>query len=135
MEKGTIIVLESPYSGNIATHVQYAQRAMLDARKRGEIVLVPHLLWTQHHLCPTVFVSDYDEKYDVKGCGRDESLEQIRTLRGVADKVVFYMDYGMSPGMRAGREDCLAHKYTMEERYIGCIDAVTLARIYKKANE
>lgn len=119
MSRSRIVVIESPYSGNIAKNVMYAQRAMLDARKRGEIALVPHLLWTQHYQCPDVFVSDYDDKYKVEGCGREESLEQIKTLRRLANKVVFYLDYGMSPGMNDAVKDCKENGYACEERYIG----------------
>ena len=115
----SLIILESPYSGDIPTHVAYAQRAMHNSREKGEIVIIPHLLWTQHHLAPTYFVCDWDDKYEVKNGGREESLKQICKLRKMADKIVFYMDYGMSSGMKDGLEQCKRENIPYEERYIG----------------
>jgi hypothetical protein len=114
-----VVLLESPYSGNIPLHVAYAQRAMADARSRGEIVLMPHLLWTQHHKAPHYFVSDFKPEYDISGAGREESLEQIKVLRRFCHKVVFYMDYGMSSGMKHGLDDCIENGIPYENRVIG----------------
>lgn len=123
----TVIVLESPYSGD---NVAYTQRAMKHAREKGEIVIIPHLLWTQHHN----FVSDWDEKYTVKNGGRDVSLEQIKELRRRADKVVFYTDYGMSSGMKHGLEHCKAEHIPYEERTIGDTD-IDSKTVYIRNND
>lgn len=114
-----VVVLESPFSGDIARNVAYAQRAMFDARSRKEIVIAPHLLWTQHHQAPGHFVSDYDAKYDVPHGDRDVSLQQIHTLRTMAKRVVFYMDYGMSSGMKDGMEQCVKENLPYETRVLG----------------
>lgn len=114
-----VVVLESPFSGDIPRNIAYGQRIMADSRERGEIVIMPHLLWTQHHEAPEHFVSDYDTKYDIKNGGREESLEQIKILRGLADKVIFYTDYGMSSGMEHGLEDCKTRGIKYEMRQIG----------------
>jgi hypothetical protein len=116
---GSVVVLESPYSGDIPLHIVYGQRAMADARTRGEIVLMPHLLWTQHHLAPHFYVDDWDEKYEIPNGGRDVSLEQIKVLRERADKVIFYTDYGMSSGMQHGLDHCKAKGIPYETRSIG----------------
>jgi len=115
----SIVILESPYSGDIQRNIAYGQRIMADSRERGEIVIMPHLLWTQHHEAPNHFVSDYDEKYEIKNCGREKSLEQIKILRTIADKVIFYTDYGMSSGMVHGLEDCKQRNIEYEFRTIG----------------
>ena len=118
-----VVILESPYSGDIPRNIAYAQRCMADSRLRGEITLVPHLLWTQHHLCPDHFVSDYDPKYELKQIGRDVSLEQIHVLRRLSQMVVFYFDYGLSSGMNDGLKLCKFENIPHEIRTIGTIEA------------
>lgn len=113
----TVVVLESPLSGNFDQNIAYAQRSMVDSRLRGEIPLVSHLLWTQHHLCPQHFVEDIDEKYFV--VGREKSLEDIKTLRRMTGKVIFYLDYGWSSGMKAGLEHCQKENIPYETRTLG----------------
>jgi hypothetical protein len=116
---GPVVVLESPYSGDIPLHVVYGQRVMTDSRSRGEIVIMPHMLWTQHHLAPHSYVDDWDEKYEVPNGGREVSLEQIKVLRERADKVIFYTDYGMSSGMQHGLDHCKERNIPYEMRTIG----------------
>lgn len=121
-----IVLIESPYSGDIPRNIAYAQRCMYDSRMRGEITLATHLLWTQHHLAPQHFVSDYDEKYEVPNCGRDVSLQQICALREMIQreggKVVFYIDYGYSSGMTHGLEHCKRNNIPYEERRLNKLD-------------
>ncbi len=122
-----VVILESPYSGNIQRNIAYAQRCMADSRENhGEIPIVPHLLWTQHHLHPTHFVSDYSEKYTLKNCGRDVSIKQIEIFRQKADKIVFYVDYGFSKGMEYGLFHCKRNKIPYEKRKIGNIEEDTI---------
>jgi ABC-type uncharacterized transport system ATPase subunit len=99
-----LVVLESPYSGDVKGNVRYAQKCMNILRAEGHAVFVPHLLWTQHELCPEHFVSDYDEKYTV--IGRDAAIECIKRVRQEADLVVFFVDRGWSSGMKAGLQHC-----------------------------
>lgn len=117
-----VVVLESPFSGDIPVHVAYAQRAMTHARSKGEVVIAPHLMWTQHHKCPDHFVSDYDPKYQVENGGRDAALKQIHELRRRVNVVVFYIDYGYSSGMKDGLEQCKRDGIPMEERCIGNLE-------------
>lgn len=129
----TVVILESPYSGDIDRNVAYLQRAMHDARTRGEVVIAPHMMWTQHHLCPTHYVSDYDAKYEVPNGGREIALQQIHELRRRADLIVFYMDYGMSSGMRDGMDQCIKENLKFEERTLGDTHKDSeIARVRKK---
>ena len=114
-----IVILESPYSGDIERNVKYGQRAMLDARGRGETVIMPHLLWTQHPDCKTHFISD-DDKLHTAATGRQAALKQIEELRRIPGaKVVFYMDYGVSHGMSPAFKQCRREGIAWEERRIG----------------
>lgn len=94
-----VAVMESPFSGFILRNLAYAERAMEFLRQKGWTVIVPHLTWTQHSQCKEYFVSDYDPKWDLPNCGREESLKQIWELRRRADYVVMFEDYGISSGM------------------------------------
>lgn len=119
MTDNTVVVLESPFSGDIDRHVAYGQRCMADARERKEIVIMPHLLWTQHHKAKHHFVSDFAPEFEIKNGGREASLEQIKELRRRADKTVFYIDYGYSSGMRHALDHCKEEGLPYEERILG----------------
>lgn len=41
-----IVILESPYAGNVEKNVEYARMCMLDSLKRGESPMVSHSLFT-----------------------------------------------------------------------------------------
>lgn len=116
----SIVVIESPYSGNIPRNVAYAQRAMTHSRLKGEIPIVTHLLWTQHHLAKGHFVVDNDPKYNV--LGREASLDHTNVLRRKADRVIFYADYGYSSGMTYAIDQCKKEGLIYEERFIDNCD-------------
>lgn len=98
-----LVILESPYAGDVARNVEYAKRCALDCLNRGESPMVSHLLYTQ--------ILD-DTKPDERKLGIAAGL----AWRGVADYSVFYIDYGMTPGMEAAFADV---DYVAEHRTIG----------------
>ena len=88
-----LVVIESPYSGDIEGNTAYARACMADSIKRGEAPLASHLLYPQ----PGIL---------------DENIEAERHL-GInlglywaerADFIVFYTDRGWSRGMYAAKE-------------------------------
>lgn len=81
-----LVILESPYAGNISTNLTYARRAALDCTKRGEATLASHLYYTQ-------FLDD--SKLEERTLGIALGLAWKR----VADYQVFYCDLGWSSGM------------------------------------
>ena len=83
------MILESPYAGNIARNTAYARAAMADCLRRGEAPIASHLLYTQ----PGVLDDLVPEE---RRLGIDAGLAWGR----VADAAVFYVDLGLSPGMR-----------------------------------
>lgn len=113
------VLLESPYSGDIERNVAYAQRAMAYLRSMGFVVWISHLLWTQHHEAPDYFVSDFDPKYDIPNGGREESLNQLESIRRACNKVYFFTDYGWSSGMQAGLDHCTRENIPYECVTIG----------------
>lgn len=88
-----LVVVESPYAGNIKRNVRYARAAMSDSLKRGEAPFASHLLYTQ----PGIL------------CDEVESERHHGILAGLAwgkhaDAVVVYVDLGITEGMRRAIE-------------------------------
>lgn len=85
-----LVILESPYAGDVEENVAYARECVKDCLKRGEAPIASHLLYTQ----PGVL---------------DDTVAEERKL-GIAaglawldacDYMVVYIDLGISGGMRA----------------------------------
>lgn len=98
-----IVVIESPYAGDIEKNVEYARRAMLHCLQRGEAPYASHLLYTQVW---------------------DDTVPELRTAgiaagiayHAKADVIAFYVDLGWSKGMLAAKEHAVRNGYTIEER-------------------
>lgn len=85
------VIIESPYGGTeeeVKKNVEYARRCLLDSLKRGEAPIASHLLHTQ--------VLD-DNKPEERDIGIKAGLAWV----DLADASVFYIDLGMSKGMKA----------------------------------
>ena len=88
-----LVILESPFAGDIDANVAYARACVRDSLARGEAPIASHLLYTQ----PGIL---------------DDSIAAERALgiaaglawRAVAQASVVYVDRGISPGMRAGMD-------------------------------
>lgn len=88
-----LVVVESPYAGDVAENEKYARECMRSCIINGEAPIASHLLYTQDGV-----LND-----DVK-------LERVLGISmgywwGVnADAVVFFVDKGVSNGMREAKE-------------------------------
>lgn len=100
-----LVVLESPYAGDVDRNVAYARACMADCLRRGEAPIASHLLYTQ----PGVLDDDIPEE-------RQLGIEAGLAWGRAADAAVFYVDLGWSRGMLAARERHLADKGIIEER-------------------
>lgn len=85
-----LVVLESPFAGNIEANVEYAKCCMRDCLTRGEAPIASHLLWTQPGLLR-----------DENPHERRQGIEAGLAWHAVADMIVFYTDLGWSGGMNA----------------------------------
>lgn len=83
------VVLESPYSGDVALNMNYLRAAMLDCLMRGDAPFASHLLYTQ-------VLDDRIPK------DRRLGMEAGFAWGEVAEACVVYTDLGISPGMREG---------------------------------
>jgi len=88
---GELVIIESPYAGDITGNTEYARRCMKDCFDKGEFPFASHLLYTQHGIL-------------------DDTIPEERKL-GInaglawgehATKTVVYMDRGVTAGMLKG---------------------------------
>lgn len=87
-----LVILESPYAGDVEANLTYARSALADSLKRGEAPIASHLLYTQ----PGVL---NDLLPDERALGINAGL----AWRAVAQGAVFYVDRGWSSGMLAAK--------------------------------
>ncbi len=99
-----LVILESPYAGDIATNTAYARECLADSLKRGEAPLASHLLYTQ----PGVLD-------DTVPAERRKGINAGHAWMKHADAVVVYGDLGISDGMYKGID--LAHKLGVKVHY------------------
>lgn len=101
-----LVIIESPYAGDIEANIEYAKRACLDSWTRGETPFASHLF------CPQ-FLDDADEAERQGGI-------DIGYRWGLhAHLIAFYVDRGWSPGMEAALQHYSGTGVEMEIRWIG----------------
>jgi hypothetical protein len=86
-----LVILESPYAGDIEKNVAYARACVRDSLSRGEAPIASHLLYTQAGILR-------DEVADERQWGIDAGL----AWASKADATVVYTDNGVSRGMEYG---------------------------------
>jgi len=101
------VIIESPYAGMVERNIKYARMCVRDSLLRGECPIASHLLYTQDGILD-------DNKPDERLLGINSGLEWL----SVADKHVFYIDYGYSNGMEYAREFSESIGKVIEERKI-----------------
>lgn len=102
-----IVIIESPYAGDLQRNLQYARLALRDSIMRGECPFASHLLYTQ----PGVL-------NDALPVERELGIELGFRLWKYAQTIAFYCDYGMSRGMTAAMQKATKEGYLTETRYI-----------------
>ena len=88
-----LVIIESPYAGEIDKNTAYARQCMRDCLDRGEAPYASHLLYTQPGILDD---SDPDE--------RTKGIEAGLCWGAKADKTAVYVDRGISKGMLQGIE-------------------------------
>lgn len=105
--KKPLVIVESPYAGNVAANLYYARKCVSDSLRRGEAPIASHLLHTQTGILN-------DNKPEERTLGIEAGLAWYR----VADKCVVYADRGMSSGMLVGIERARMFGVQVEMRCI-----------------
>jgi hypothetical protein len=106
LRKTPIVIIESPFSGEVERNKKYAQRAMLDSLLQGEAPYVSHLLYTQ---CLEDTISEERE------LGMNAGWAFIER----SDFTAVYDDYGISKGMQGGIDIALKLNKKIVYRQIG----------------
>lgn len=100
-----LVILESPYAGDVDANLTYARACLRDSLMRGEYPLASHLLYTQ----PGV-LDDANEAERAIGIAAGLAWGMV------ADATVVYKDRGLSRGMLAGIADARAGNRPVEFR-------------------
>jgi Protein of unknwon function (DUF3310) len=108
MKNTRLVVVESPYAGDVKANETYARACLRDCLRHGEAPLASHLLYTQ----PGVL----DDKVPAD---RELGIDAGHAWIPQADAVVVYCDYGISDGMNRGIVVAHQHEVTVEIRYLG----------------
>lgn len=87
------VIIESPYAGNVRRHVAYARAAVRDSIMRGEAPFASHLIYTQTGILNDDIAAERQKGINV-------GLEWARGAHAVA----FYVDLGMSRGMKYAKQ-------------------------------
>lgn len=101
-----LVVIESPYAGDVEANLDYGRRCMLDCLQRGEAPMASHLLYTQ---C----LDDLDN--EDRRLGMQAGWEWFDAV----DACVVYIDNGISIGMRDGIEAASQCDVKIEFRELG----------------
>jgi hypothetical protein len=86
-----LVIVESPYAGDLSLNVLYARKCVRDALLRGEAPLASHLLYTQ----PGILKDEIPEE-------RALGIAAGLAWGPLADATVVYVDYGITKGMEQG---------------------------------
>jgi len=86
-----LVIVESPYAGDIERNVEYARRCVRHSLSLGESPIASHLLYTQ----PGV-LNDWIPKE------RQWGIDAGLAWRKVAELTAVYVDLGISKGMEYG---------------------------------
>lgn len=102
-----LVIVESPYAGDVEANLTYVRRAMADCFSRGEAPWASHALYTQ----PGVLD-------DTKPAERKLGIAAGFAWGAAAEAVIFYVDRGVSRGMLAGVQAAMARDCCIEVRAI-----------------
>lgn len=88
-----LVILESPYAGDIEANTAYARLCVRDSLERGEAPIASHLLYTQ----PTILREEEPAE-------RQWGIDAGHAWLPKADMMAVYIDNGISKGMHAAIE-------------------------------
>lgn len=98
-----LVIIESPYAGDTRRNELYAKACVLDCLHRGESPIASHLLYTQM----------LDDRVPSE---RELGIQAGLAWRKVAERAVFYTDFGWSTGMKFAVDTYTSESIPMEVR-------------------
>jgi len=103
-----LVILESPYAGDVEANVTYARRCLRDSLSRGEAPIASHLLYTQPGVLDDLIPSE-----------RQWGIDAGLAWGAKAEATVVYQDRGLSTGMVYGVLAAVKAGRPVEYRNIG----------------
>lgn len=100
-----LVIVESPFAGDVARNIEYARLCVRDSLLRGEAPIASHLLYTQ----PGILNDDIPAE-------RQHGIDAGLAWRAVAQASVVYTDLGISKGMEYGIKAAQAAGIPVEYR-------------------
>lgn len=104
-EKPVLVLVESPFAGDIERNIKYARECARDCFLRNEYPFLSHLLYTQQGILDDSVASE-------RAMGINAGLEWGKC----AKKTVVYQDLGISRGMQYGIDHAIANNREVEFR-------------------
>lgn len=102
-----LVLLESPFAGNVARNIAYGRACMRHSLEQGESPIASHLLYTQ----PGVLRDEWPAE-------RLLGLEAGLAWLTVVEASVVYTNFGISPGMQKGIDRAVELGLPVEYRKI-----------------
>ena len=106
-----LVIVESPYAGDVDRNLRYLRACLRDCLLRGEAPFASHGLYAQPGVLDDSIAAE-----------REHGIVAGFAWRAVASASVFYLDLGWSGGMNYGRAHAAtldAAGHTIEERRLG----------------
>lgn len=100
-----IVIVESPFAGDMEANRHYAIRACADCFRRREVPFASHLIYPQ-------MLNELNLEE------RERGITAGYEFWPLAGKIVFYMDRGMSPGMERAWKRAGAQNLEREQRWM-----------------
>lgn len=86
-----LVIIESPYAGDVAANIEYARRCVRDSLSRGEAPICSHLLYTQPGILDDAIPAE-----------RQWGIDAGLAWHAAKVTTVVYVDRGLSCGMQYG---------------------------------
>lgn len=86
-----LVIVESPFAGDVEKNIRYARACVRDSLLRGEAPIASHLLYTQEGILNDDIPTE-----------RQHGIDAGLAWRTVAQGSVVYTDLGISKGMEYG---------------------------------
>jgi hypothetical protein len=102
-----LVILESPYAGDVGANIAFARQCVADSLNRGEAPLASHLLYTQ----PGIL----DDNVPAE---RELGIAAGLAWGRFAEATVVYLDRGTSRGMEQGIARARQEGRPVEYRYL-----------------
>jgi hypothetical protein len=103
-----LVIIESPFAGQVEVNIEYARRCVRDSLSRGEAPIASHLLYTQDGILDDTVPTE-----------RQWGIDAGLAWHAAEVTTVVYTDRGISKGMQYGIEAAIAAGNPIEYRTIG----------------